>query len=86
MNCDAFDSMVTKRKEASENMARQAMDMGESKGPQKRKVTPSSKDLLCEDHVQVPFGPGMKVRCLWSINSKDLWVELTELRLVLGYL
>lgn len=80
VNCDVFDSMVTKRKTASENMAREAMNMGESQSGQRKKVTKSSKDLLCEDHVEVALIPEKKIRCLWSISSKDLWVELTELR------
>ena len=62
---------------ASEQLARTAMQ-GEEQQGKKRRIDESSKDLLCEDCVNVQIN-GVYMRMLWSVTSRDVWVEMLEL-------
>ena len=76
-----FDDMIQKRNTASKEAAWDALDMGTS-GREGQRLRAFDLSWLNEPWVEIEVEPGTKMKVLWHTKTKELWIELTVLRLL----
>ena len=79
-NVPVFNDMIQKRNTASKEAAWDALDMGSNDRDGRLRAFDLS--LLNEPWVVIEVEPGFKMKVLWHTHLKELWVELTVLRLL----
>ena len=72
--------MIQERNTASKEAAWDALDMGTNDRDGRLRAFDLS--LLNEPWVEIEVGPGTKMKVLWHTHLKEVWVELTVLRLL----